>query len=73
MVKYSATTKYHEFLSAITEHAAEGIIAYSRTGTIILANAAAAKVFGVSKADLERKNIPELVPDGERKEEILTC
>ncbi|MFC3052415.1 PAS domain-containing sensor histidine kinase [Kordiimonas pumila] len=72
MVQYSATTKYHEFLGAVTQHAAEGILAYSRSGKVILANNALGKIFGVDSLDIERQNLIDLIPDTEDKENILT-
>jgi len=71
MVNYSATTKYHEFLSAITEHAAEGILAYSKAGSIILANPAAGKIFGLDNKDMEKCHIQDLVPPGQQYESVL--
>lgn len=61
MVRYSAMQKYHEFLRAVTEHAADGILAFGRDGTVILANRAVANLFG----------LPEKVIEGRRVSSIL--
>ena len=72
MVKYSATAKYHEFLGAITQHAAEGMLVYSTAGQIILANQAVSDLFGYSAAELEGTNLARWIPDNSEKSEILS-
>jgi len=71
MVQYTAATKYHEFLSAVTQYAAEGILAYSRSGQVILANAAVGKIFDMDAKEMETKTLADLIPDGAEKEDII--
>lgn len=72
MVKYTAATKYHEFLSAITQFAADGIVAFSQSGKVILANPAAASIFGRSVTDIEGNSCANLFPDGPEQENMMT-
>jgi len=71
MVQYSATAKYHEFLSAITQHAAEGILAYSAGGKIILANNAVSLIFDSDPKNIEGSNIVDLFAQGGRQGAIV--
>ena len=71
MVQYSATAKYHEFLSAITQHAAEGILAYSAGGKIILANEALAATFNSEPSDIEGMEINVLFGLQDRQDTFL--
>ncbi|WP_286829731.1 MULTISPECIES: PAS domain-containing sensor histidine kinase [Kordiimonas] len=56
-MRYDATQKYHEFLKAITQHSADGIMAFSESGTIILANAAVSSILGYDNGEMEGLNI----------------
>ncbi len=54
---FSATQKYHEFLSAVTHYAADGIVAFAHDGKIILANKALTEIFGYEAGELDGANV----------------
>lgn len=71
-MRYDATQKYHEFLKAITQHAADGIMAFAHTGQITLANEVIGHIFGYDRAELEGMNIRTLL-GGEHVDGSALC
>lgn len=62
-MRYDATRKYHEFLGAVTSHAAEGILAFDGAGQVILSNPAVDKIFGYFPSKVEGENLATLLSE----------